>query len=161
MKSVGEDSALFVCPFFTSSLTLRTERWNTDAESEGYMLTKICSRCGKIVKYPMTMCEDCEKIIQQSRAEQNRKYNKFNRDKDIDAFYHSAQWKLAAKEYLRKMRYRCEDCGGIATNVHHAEEVRDNWERRLDPTNFRALCDGCHNRRHPNKGGWNRKPRGR
>jgi len=42
----------------------------------------------------------------------------------------------------------CEECiRAPATNVDHIDGLEKNWERRLDPTNFRALCNPCHSKK--------------
>ncbi|WP_425154692.1 HNH endonuclease [Candidatus Palauibacter sp.] len=64
-------------------------------------------------------------------------------------FYRSAGWRLARVSYLRSAGYRCERCGERANTVHH----RDPAGADLDPSNLEALCPGCHNRAHPEKGG--------
>ncbi|MDL2317673.1 HNH endonuclease [Eubacteriales bacterium OttesenSCG-928-A19] len=40
-----------------------------------------------------------------------------------------------------------------ATLVHHVVPVTERPDIALDIDNLRSLCDPCHNRRHPEKGG--------
>lgn len=49
------------------------------------MLTKICSKCGK--SYPANECCQC-------RKQRHKQYDKYERNKDSAAVYHSKSWQL-------------------------------------------------------------------
>jgi hypothetical protein len=66
------------------------------------------------------------------------------RDPEIVRFYHSKEWLAFRGSQLREHPI-CQRCEREAsTQVHHMEPLKQNWERRLDPTNVRCLCGGCH-----------------
>lgn len=109
------------------------------------MLIKKCSRCGKLFQYNnKSLCPDCQ--ASDDRKTSDRVYNQKFRDKRSDRFYHSAEWKRLSKIVLAKAGYKCAECGGLATEVHHVVEIRNDWNRRLDVSNLIPLCTSCHNK---------------
>ena len=65
---------------------------------------------------------------------------------------------------LRRAGYRCEECrrygrtdkDGLpvrATVAHHIQHLDEHPELAYDLANGRALCEACHNKMHPEKGG--------
>lgn len=84
--------------------------------------------------------------------------------KKADPFYKSAVWRQARKTALERDFYICQDCLAAkrrgemirprtATVVHHILPVEQRPDLRLDLDNLVSLCDPCHNKRHPEKGG--------
>lgn len=84
--------------------------------------------------------------------------------KESNPFYHTKAWKRARAEALRRDRGMCCDCMdriragyGIkprrAVVVHHIQPIEDRPDLALTLSNLRSLCEACHNRRHPEKGG--------
>ena len=80
-----------------------------------------------------------------------RKPSRF--DVVLRAFYDSPEWRKLSRRYLAE-HPACEnpDCpahaAGVtepATQVHHVVGVRQDYARRLDPTNLMALSARCHN----------------
>lgn len=100
---------------------------------------KYCCKCGKLIPYtPRSLCTNCLNKRQSD-------YNRFQRDKKSDRFYHSRQWKALSKTILAKANYKCALCGGLAVEVHHIKDIRSHWELRLDSDNLIPLCTACHN----------------
>ena len=74
------------------------------------------------------------------------------------SFYDSAAWAHKRAAILRRDRYLCRECARYgrrtpATVVHHILPVEQRPDLRLDLDNLVSLCDPCHNKRHPEKGG--------
>ena len=78
--------------------------------------------------------------------------------------YNSARHKAWAEKVLRRAGYLCEECkrygrldaNGLpvrATTAHHIKHRDEYPELQYDVTNGRALCERCHNKAHPEKGG--------
>lgn len=113
------------------------------------MLTKQCARCKKIIPYGLRYCEACQPIAEEqaelSRAKRAGTYNK-GRDKQSKAFYNSTQWVMLSRTRLQHDEYRCQVCGEIATEVHHKEALRDDWDKRFDFDNLMSVCVSCHNK---------------
>ena len=65
-------------------------------------------------------------------------------------FYRSKGWLALSRWYAVSVGHRCEECGGVGTDVHHVASIDtpEGWARRLDPSNLRLLCVRCHNRAH-------------
>lgn len=121
------------------------------------MLMKTCAHCGQLIPYGKRYCTECEPIMQERFEEQKReRAKKYNREynatraKKFTTFYRSREWIRLARWYMQQKAYKCEDCGQLATEVHHIQPIQTDagWERRLDETNLAALCTGCHNGRH-------------
>ena len=81
-----------------------------------------------------------------------------------DKFYHSPKHKAWAAKVLRRAGYLCEECkrygrldkDGLpvrATTAHHIKHRDEYPELQFDLNNGRALCERCHNKAHPEKGG--------
>jgi len=81
-----------------------------------------------------------------------------------DKYYHSARHKAWREKVLRRAGYLCEECkrygrldkNGLpvkATTAHHIKHRDEYPELQYDINNGRALCEKCHNREHPEKGG--------
>lgn len=85
------------------------------------------------------------------------------RYKESDPFYHGRPWKKVRAQRLEMDNYICCDCmerfrltgekPRPATMVHHVIPRKERPDLALDLGNLRSLCDICHNRRHPEKGG--------
>ena len=96
-----------------------------------------------------SLCDECRTERHKRRKESDRIYNQKYRNKLTDKFYHSKEWKQLSKSILIKANTSgegCAVCHKPATEVHHIEEVADNWERRFDVTNLMPLCTICHNK---------------
>lgn len=70
---------------------------------------------------------------------------------DIKAqeFYQSKQWKILSKKH-KQQNPLCIHCLELsivnpAQVSDHIIEIRDDWDKRLDPTNLQSLCHSCHN----------------
>ena len=81
-----------------------------------------------------------------------------------DKYYHTKKHKEWAGKVLRRAGYVCEECkrygrldeNGLpvkATVAHHKKNKDDYPELRYVLSNGEALCEKCHNKRHPEKGG--------
>ena len=121
------------------------------------MLLKACNRCGNLIPYGSAYCKTCTPIVEAEREERmresklrsNRAYNK-RRDPKYIRFYNSVDWRTLSAKYTQDRGYRCEECGVMATQVHHIKPIQtpEGWELRLDYNNLELLCTSCHNARH-------------
>lgn len=73
-------------------------------------------------------------------------------------FYKSTAWIKKRAKIMRRDGYQCQDCRRYgrrrqAVTVHHIRPLEEAPELALTDSNLICLCDGCHNRRHPEKGG--------
>lgn len=84
--------------------------------------------------------------------------------KESDPFLHSKAWRRVRQKRLDMDNGMCCDCmerfrAGLiekpnrATMVHHVIPREERPDLALVLSNLRSLCDGCHNKRHPEKGG--------
>jgi len=91
-----------------------------------------CEKCRRVVS---GKCPTCEKP-RQSAAK--RGYNR--------------QWKRFRLNVMMERDGTCEDCGSIPSELselelHHVVKLVDDPSRKLDRTNVRLLCKGCHSKR--------------
>lgn len=65
------------------------------------------------------------------------------------------------EKVLRRNKYLCQECLRYgkktpATIAHHIKPIDEYPELKYDINNGKALCLACHNKLHPEKGGWRR-----
>lgn len=78
--------------------------------------------------------------------------------KTDEAFYNTPQWKRKRKSILLRDSYLCQHCKRYgkyrqAVTVHHIKHLEDAPELAFTPSNLVSLCQACHNKAHPEKGG--------
>ena len=117
------------------------------------MLLKACRRCGNLIPYGSAYCEECAPVVRAYKEAQhrdaNRRYNQ-TRDPKYIRFYNSQAWRTLSARYTQDKGYKCEECGKIATEVHHKRPIQttQGWNERLDYDNLELLCVDCHNKKH-------------
>lgn len=83
--------------------------------------------------------------------------------------YDKARHKAWRAKVLHRAHGLCEDCrrygrvgpDGLpvpATVAHHIQHLDEHPELAYAVSNGRALCEACHNKQHPEKGGWRGSP---
>ncbi len=81
-----------------------------------------------------------------------------------DPFYTGSRYLAWREAVLRRAGYLCEECrrygrtgrDGLpirATVAHHIKHREEYPELQYLLSNGRALCESCHNKAHPEKGG--------
>lgn len=76
----------------------------------------------------------------------------------MNPFYKQKRWKMKRKQILKRDRFLCQHCLRYgrrvdATTVHHIKELEKYPELAYTDSNLVSLCDACHNKQHPEKGG--------
>ena len=74
------------------------------------------------------------------------------------SIYRSRRWRNFRQSVMARDEFQCQECkryGRIkqAQTVHHIEHAEDAPERFYDMSNCISVCNDCHNRLHPEKGG--------
>lgn len=72
--------------------------------------------------------------------------------------YKSKKWKRKRLCILRRDGYLCVECKKYgrrreAVTVHHILHADEYPELAYDDNNLESLCNACHNKMHPEKGG--------
>lgn len=78
--------------------------------------------------------------------------------------YSGKRHKMWRAAVIRRAGGLCEECkryGRVdekglpvtATTAHHIKPIEEYPQLAYDVTNGKALCEACHNRAHPEKGG--------
>ena len=98
-------------------------------------------------------CKEHQTEEKKQKAETNRYYDRYTRDKQAEAFYKSRAWVAARQRTLTRDNHLCQEClrqGRItqADTVHHKVELKQDWSKRLQLDNLVSLCAECHNRLH-------------
>ena len=117
--------------------------------------------CMTLIPYDQRYCEKHEyrKPLDQADSKERHRINKATYRRRITSkhegkyqrFYRSAAWKKLSHHWLM-MHPLCVACEarGIYRKgdlVDHITELRDDWSKRLDPSNLQTLCYACHNRK--------------
>ena len=100
------------------------------------------SRPPRICSYPgcteTTLNGRCEIHFRKARSE-TRRESRSKRGYDR-RWYRFRLWFLAQHSV-------CEDCGELASEIHHVEPIRQRPELRLVESNCVSLCKRCHAKR--------------
>ena len=105
------------------------------------MINKICSRCGKIL--PVGERCSCQPAYR-------RDYNKYRRDKKIQQFRASAEWRAMRQQIIERdtgtHQYVLHTTGALRPgfSVHHIIPLSERWDLRLDEHNLITLSDDTH-----------------
>lgn len=82
--------------------------------------------------------------------------------KESEPFYHTAAWRRLRQLIISRQGGMCHDCMekmrlGLmrkprrATMVHHIIPYKERPDLALNENNLVALCDRCHEQRHPER----------
>jgi 5-methylcytosine-specific restriction endonuclease McrA len=63
------------------------------------------------------------------------------REKKVDSFYVSPEWRTVRLAVLKRDRFKCVLCGERATTVDHIVRRREGGTE--SPANLRSLCTDC------------------
>lgn len=115
-------------------------------------LKRLCVKCGKVIEYGNLRCEKCQVNFKKERKVSADIYNQ-HRDPKLVEFYKSIEWKYGRRNVKIRDLGRCKVCSSKNKRtdgkiVHHIEELKDSWERRLDYSNLILVCSKCHERIH-------------
>lgn len=117
--------------------------------------------CTTLIPYDQRYCKkhDYRKPITYADKQERHRLNKQTYHKRMNSkhegkyqqFYHGTEWKKLSHHWLM-MHPLCVDCEaqGIYRKgdlVDHVIELRDDWSKRLDPSNLQTLCYACHNKK--------------
>ncbi|MGG6437388.1 HNH endonuclease signature motif containing protein [Saccharococcus caldoxylosilyticus] len=101
-----------------------------------------------------TYCNEHKHLAEQrQRTRRNdREYDKYKRNQQARAFYHSREWERLRQAALARDHYLCQHClqhNRItrATIVDHIVPISVDWSKRLSLDNTQSLCHPCHNRK--------------
>lgn len=116
------------------------------------MPKKICNfrGCHKIINYTETYCEDHKT----ESTQRHKTYDLFRRNKKAAEFYHSDAWIKTREVVLNKFNhidiyaYYIEHKIVPSNIVHHIDELKDNWNKRLDLNNLIPVSDTSHKAIH-------------
>ena len=72
--------------------------------------------------------------------------------------YKSGKWKRKRRSILKRDKFLCQECKKYgrrrdAQTVHHIKAVELFPELAFVGNNLISLCNACHNKAHPEKGG--------
>lgn len=109
---------------------------------------KYCNHqgCNTLVPQGTLYC----KAHTRTRAEANKEYDKYTRDKKRKSFYSSAEWKSA--KTLARIRdngidvYLFVTTGEVvaADVVHHIVELKEDYSKRIDLSNLISVSSATH-----------------
>lgn len=111
-------------------------------------LMKMC-KCGQLIPQGTKRCGQCEKKYQEHKKDNNKHYDTHIRDKKAISFYHSKEWLLTRENIKHRDNGLCKLCLNNKIikpmdTVHHIEELKDSWSKRINNNNLISVCDKCH-----------------
>ena len=121
------------------------------------MANKALRPCAKPGCRNLTRDTYCEEHARQKvidKREYQKRYDKFERDKDRTKFYNSVAWRRAKRMRLEIDHYLCQKCLTEKCNVvpadvvHHIKPLQKCPEMGLVIDNLISLCHDCHNKIH-------------
>ncbi|MEA5047450.1 MAG: HNH endonuclease [Eubacteriales bacterium] len=76
----------------------------------------------------------------------------------VNPAYNKQRHRKWSEEVLRRDKYLCQDCKRYGRMVpadvaHHIIPLSERPDLAYKVSNGVALCNGCHSKRHPEKGG--------
>lgn len=76
----------------------------------------------------------------------------------VEFNYKSKRWRRKREAILRRDGYKCQECKKYgrareAVTVHHIKHADTHPELAYEDSNLVSLCNPCHNKMHPEKGG--------
>ena len=97
-------------------------------------------------------CAEHAPIAEQKRLEEQRRYNRYERDPEIVKQY-GRQWRKIRDAYIESHPL-CEQClrDGFAVpveEVHHIRSLKDGGTHSFD--NLMSLCQSCHAKLEPSR----------
>ena len=83
---------------------------------------------------------------------QNRYYDKHQRNKKANRFYHSAAWKKTRDIVKVRDNGLCRECLRhkritVGTEVDHIVPIKQSWGKRLELDNVQLLCKAGRNKK--------------
>lgn len=123
-----------------------------DKKGNCIMIYKYC-RCGKKIEHTKKLCDECTEKYGSLEKDRYRRYNASREDKEYQRFYTSKEWIEKRSEVVSRDKGLCLLCfyNNIIEGqgaVHHIDEIKDNWDLRLDEDNLICLCAKCHRNVH-------------
>ncbi len=96
--------------------------------------------------------------IVRMRREPKDKVLFFLQEEIMEFNYKGKRWKNKRATILRRDGYMCQECRKYgrrtpAVTVHHIKHVDEYPELAYINSNLMSLCQACHNKFHPEKGG--------
>ena len=99
---------------------------------------------------PETTTDDSG-FCEMHRKQRHREYNREQRPAH-HKLYNTQRWRDLRIGYLIAHPF-CEECGRIATIVHHMTPHNGDVDLFHDPNNLESLCPSCHAMAHDNQPG--------
>ncbi|EQC1536941.1 hypothetical protein [Clostridium botulinum] len=113
--------------------------------------------CKNLTRDTTGYCEEHIHIAEERQQQRNKQYDRnirHNKDGKYTKFYHGKEWG-SLREYLLTLyngidiySYYIDNKIVVANTIHHIEEIKDNWDKRLDVDNLFPLSDVTHNKIH-------------
>jgi hypothetical protein len=117
------------------------------------MLKHLCpyQGCKEIIPITQSYCD----VHSKTEANRQGEYDKsirYTKDKKYHDFYLSKEWKAMKPYIARKYKGLCLYSYYIdhkivqADMIHHIEELKENWDKRLDEENLFPLSNSAHSK---------------
>lgn len=113
--------------------------------------------CHNLTREENGYCEEHQDVAMKKILERRKRL--FNKNPNCatsiyNTFYRSYKWISKRSRIMQQYDYLCVNCKGTeregtpSETVHHIEEIRLAWDKRLDNDNLIPLCEECHKEIH-------------
>ncbi|ACL19506.1 conserved hypothetical protein [Desulfitobacterium hafniense DCB-2] len=119
-------------------------------------LKKLCGRsgCSQIIDYSLTYCDKHQREFEEKQKQRHKEYKQRRDDKKEQAFYSSDEW-VRTRDYVKAKyhglclwSYYVDREIVFCESVHHIEELKEAWEKRLEVDNLIPLSETVHQKVH-------------
>jgi 5-methylcytosine-specific restriction enzyme A len=117
-------------------------------------LLKFCPGCRVMIEAGNKYCNECWDKKDKQQKTRHRKYKQQRTDIKEQRFYLSREWIATKTKVISTFKGMClysyyiDDRIVPCNTVHHIEELKDSWDRRLDLSNLIPLTERNHQRIH-------------
>lgn len=112
-------------------------------------MKKPCPGCKRVlISVSNKYCESCSIKYDARTKRRHKQYSKGRTDTKEQGFYNSSSWRRIKERVKFKDGGACLLCKEFMDRVHHIEELKEAYDKRLDEDNLISLCESCHQKVH-------------
>lgn len=112
-------------------------------------MKKTCPSCNvNLISIRDKYCSKCEERQSIKTKHRHKQYKEQRTDLKEQSFYNTSRWRNKKNKIKFIDGGYCLLCKEPMDLVHHIEELKEAYEKRLDENNLISLCESCHQKVH-------------